>query len=386
MKPIIPTNVEPFSPASDDSSDLYLSTFDSDSFDSDTFCVEKLQAAIAGNPADLGILPAFRAVRSQFDIHVFKELTSTNAKLWDMLASGAPAGTVAIAKTQTAGRGQRGRVWQSSSGGLYLSLALEPDWPATHIAQLTCISAWGIATAFNQLGIPIKVKWPNDLFFEGKKLGGILTETKLSYAHSDFAPVKNTLSSTVPRAASLKAAGLKPTPYVKQAVVGVGLNGCNSVPETAITLREILALLPAQTGKNKINCLEMLAALVLKGILQGYLFQQRVGSQDFMKAYSDLLTQVGDVVSLESDWFNRAFDPEGALKRHLQDNARQLEKCSGEVVGVSEEGYLKVALRDIPATLANDLRKVSSDTLSSGSLDKSPGCITDILLIRPAGL
>jgi len=329
----------------------------------------QIQMALKRNAADLGIAPAFRRIRSQFHIHTFEALPSTSTKLWEMLEKGAPAGTVVIAQTQSAGRGQRGRIWQSTPGGLYLSLALEPNWPATHIAQLTCMSAWGIATAFNNLGIPVRVKWPNDLFFEGKKLGGILTETKVSHSQAMSGGDRHSDDS---RASS--------TPHVRQAVIGVGINWHNRVPSTATTLHKILAAMPEAFGKNKINCLEMLAALVLKGILQGHLFQQQVGSQDFMKAYSNLLTQVGEVVSLSSDLLNLAVADAGLL-----DVLKQLDKCSGEVIGISEEGYLKVALRDVPARVVNDLKKVSSDTLSSGSSDRSLGCITDILLLKPAG-
>ena len=330
-----------------------------------TICPHKIQAALSGNAADLGVLPQFRRIRSKFDIHVFETLPSTNTKLWEMMAEGAPAGTVVIAKQQTAGRGQRDRHWKSSRGGLYLSLALEPNWPATHITQLTCLSAWGITTALNNLGIPIKIKWPNDLFFEGKKLGGILTETKLAQTFANL---------------SSPEYSAKPMPYVKQAVIGVGINWHNSVPETATTLIKILESMPEHYGKNKINCLEMLAAVVLRGILQGYVYRQQVGSQDFMKVYSNLLTQIGEVVSLDSDLLGLAINLKSS-----PDALEQLEKRSGEVTGISEEGYLKVALRDVSTTFANDLESASSDTLLSGSIDKSLGCIADILLLRPAG-
>ena len=360
-----------------------------------TIQVGAIQSALASDPAELGILPAFQRVRSKFDVHVFESLPSTNTKLWEMLAAGAPAGTVVIACRQTAGRGQRGRYWQSSPGGLYLSLALEPHWPTSHIAQLTCISTWGIAIALQNLGLPVKIKWPNDLFYEGRKIGGILTETKVSLLPADVCS---------------NAKRTSPSAYVTKAVIGVGLNWCNTVPKTAITLRDICALLPDSAAKNKINCLEMLAALVLKGILQGYLFHQQVGSQDFMKVYSDLLTQLGEVVSLDSDLLDRAIAPDyssdsaslssSALSCAQQDSnwqrgippdrLCQLRKRSGEVIGISEEGYLKVALRDLPMTSENDSRKVSSrvlasGTLASGSLHRSSARITDILLIKPAG-
>lgn len=250
------------------------------------YCLDadKVQTALLVDAAKLGILPAFRPIQPKFDVHVFESVSSTSTQLWRMLAAGAGAGTVVIAQHQSCGRGQRGRVWQSELGGLYLSLALEPDWPVTNGDQLTYISAWGIATALNNLGLPIQIKWPNDLFFEGKKLGGILTETKLAGA----ARTRSILSDPA---------------HIKQAVIGVGLNWHNPVPETGITLVKILERVPKSsapyTARQTVNCLEELAAMVLKGILQGVFFYQQVGRQVFMKSYCDLLTPASKVASLK---------------------------------------------------------------------------------------
>lgn len=323
--------------------------------------LEKIQAAIATNNTDLGVMSEFRQIRPKFNVHVFESLPSTNTQLWQMMSQGAGAGTVAIAQQQSSGRGQRGRTWCSEPGGLYLSLALEPDWPITHSAQLTCMSAWGIAVAFNNLGLPIRIKWPNDLFFEGQKLGGILTETKLAQpiAHSSALGT----CSGAPTGAPTR---------IKQAVIGVGINWHNPVPETAITLSKILELMPESAAKNKINCLEVLAALVLKGILQGYFFQQRVGSQVFMKTYSNLLTQVGEIVSLDNTLLDRA-----VLHEQMK---TQLVNRSGEIIGVSEEGYLKVAVLGIAKSAPLERPAEPSKLEPSKRL----GCISDVLLFKPS--
>jgi BirA family transcriptional regulator, biotin operon repressor / biotin---[acetyl-CoA-carboxylase] ligase len=260
-----------------------------------TISSQKIQDALRADGSHLGICPTFKHIRPKFDVHVFDSLPSTSTQVWQMLAEGAGAGTVAIAQQQSAGRGQRGRVWQSEPGGLYLSLALEPDWPASQVEQLTCISAWGIATALNNLGLPITVKWPNDLFFEGKKLGGILTETKLAQVAPDLQPVSS--ARTVAKAGS--GSSFRDTAHIKQAVIGIGINWHNAVPANAISLATILEQRASSAAHNKINCLEVLAALVLKGILQGYFFRQQVGSQVFMKAYSNLLTPANELGSLE---------------------------------------------------------------------------------------
>lgn len=290
---------------------------------------EGMQTALQSEAADLGVCPTLKNIRPQFDLHIFDTLSSTSTQLWDMLAQGYGAGTVVMATAQSSGRGQRGRLWQSPPGGLYLSLALEPDWPVTHAAQLTCLSAWGITTALNNLGLPIQIKWPNDLFFEGKKLGGILTETKVT-----------------PSPPSSQPSPGKSPGYIKQIVIGVGMNWHNPTPPTGVSLAKILKRFPESPASIKINCLEMLSALILRGILQGVCFQQQVGSQVFMKDYGKMLTQFGKAVSLDCEQLHQALR-DGDLKTDLPPG--NLSNCSGEVVGVSEEGYLKVALRAPPA-------------------------------------
>ncbi len=343
---------------------------------------DRFYAALATDAAELGVSKLFRAIRPRFDLHLFDRVDSTSTQLWRMLASGYGAGTVAIARQQSAGRGQRGRIWQSELGGLYLSLAIEPDWPVANAAQLTCLSAWGIATALNNLGVPISVKWPNDLFFEGKKLGGILTETKLATKSATKSATKVAHSAVVTESlTAFSAESLtesliepKPLPYIKQAVIGVGINWHNSTPETGTSLVKILESLPESCAKTKIDCLEMLAALVLRGILQGVFFQKRVGSQVFMKDYENLLTQFKKTVSLDRKLLDQLIFSEGLSncetnssqaslsKEHL---LSQLLNRSGEVVGVSEEGYLKVALIGTPIEWsANDrLRTNSAESL-----------------------
>ena len=293
--------------------------------------------ALETDGVELGVCPELSQIRPQFDLRLFETLPSTNTQLWKLLKAEAQtkarAGTVVIAQRQTAGRGQRDRIWQSDSGGLYLSLALEPDWPSAYSAQLTCFSAWGIVTALGNLGIPIQIKWPNDLFYKGKKLGGILTETKLSQSISR--------SSTPLSTNELPIVNTR----IKQAVIGVGLNWHNQVPQNGTTLTKILESGPYGRAKTKISCLEILIAVVLRGILQGYFYQQQVGSQVFMKTYEKLLTQVGKTVSVEK---GTIVSTSNSDTEHLSTPlaSRCLEsKCSGKVVGISEEGYLEVAVQ-----------------------------------------
>ncbi|WP_448564942.1 biotin--[acetyl-CoA-carboxylase] ligase [Trichothermofontia sp.] len=265
-------------------------------------------------------------------IHILPQVDSTNQTLWQLLAQGHPVGTTVIAQAQTAGRGQWGRRWTSATGGLYLSWSCAPNLPAERVAQLTLCSAWGIATALRQWGVPVALKWPNDLVLQRRKLGGILTETRL---RGDT---------------------------IQQAVVGVGINWANPVPEVGINLQtfwaeqawvEQIAFAqenPTGTGSQavreawggypadplprppvnatpvetprpqvdpplwgptkmaipreemhapKINSLAHLAAIVLHGIVTGYRYWQHEGITKLLPAYEALLSQPYQTVQFQ---------------------------------------------------------------------------------------
>lgn len=121
----------------------------------------------------------------------FTEQTlSTNADLKALAHEGAPSGTVLIADRQTQGRGRMGRSFFSPSGtGLYLSLLLRPHRPPEESVFLTVIAAVAAARAVQKIfGLSLGIKWVNDLYYEGRKVCGILTEAsvtaegKLEYA------------------------------------------------------------------------------------------------------------------------------------------------------------------------------------------------------------
>ncbi len=90
-------------------------------------------------------------------------------------------GTLIVTDTQTAGKGRRGRVWQSPKrSNIYMSLCLEPKLQAEYAAGLTLVMALAVAEAVREVtGCEPKIKWPNDIVLNGKKICGILTEMVL---------------------------------------------------------------------------------------------------------------------------------------------------------------------------------------------------------------
>jgi BirA family biotin operon repressor/biotin-[acetyl-CoA-carboxylase] ligase len=228
------------------------------------FNQEKFETALGEVKSKLSLPEKF----PEIFLHTFETLPSTNQKLWELLKEEATEGTVVIAEQQTAGKGQWGRQWQSAPGGLYLSLALAPNLQASDSAQLTLCSAWGIAQALRAYGIPVFLKWPNDLILLGRKLGGILTETRIQQGQ------------------------------ITKAVVGVGINWINSVPETGISLQSFYE---QEELCLAVNSLERLAAIVVQGINCGYQRWLDQGIQILLHSYLELLDNLGRQVIVDGN-------------------------------------------------------------------------------------
>ncbi|WP_448522723.1 biotin--[acetyl-CoA-carboxylase] ligase [Pseudothermotoga sp.] len=87
-----------------------------------------------------------------------------------------PHGTVVVADVQTSGRGRFNRTWHSPEGGLWFSILFKPR-KNVRPNFYTKLCAVSIVRALKQLKVEAKLKWPNDVYVDGKKLAGILTET-----------------------------------------------------------------------------------------------------------------------------------------------------------------------------------------------------------------
>jgi BirA family biotin operon repressor/biotin-[acetyl-CoA-carboxylase] ligase len=118
-----------------------------------------------------------------FLLHRYGTIGSTNDEARRLARDGAPEGTLVWAETQQAGRGRRGRPWQSPPGNLYLSLVRRPAAPASRAPQLGFVAAVALGDALDRLagpGLPLRFKWPNDLLAGGQKLAGILLESEMA--------------------------------------------------------------------------------------------------------------------------------------------------------------------------------------------------------------
>lgn len=164
----------------------------------------------------------------------YDEIESTNAEARALAADGAPEGTVVIAECQSAGKGRLGRRWTSPAGkGLLFSVVLRPDVAMNHAHLFTLVAATAACAGIErQARIPVQIKWPNDLFIQGKKVGGIL----------------------------LEVSGERDA--VEWIVVGIGLNVNTEYTELPVALRRT-AISLKMAGGRPVDRSELLAGILL---------------------------------------------------------------------------------------------------------------------------
>ena len=129
---------------------------------------EELRAALAGQHIGNKIV-------------IVEETASTNDLVWQMAQQGNSAGLVVFAESQTEGRGQRGNRWESTPNlGLWFSILLRPGIGP---ADSSHIVAWAtetiVSTVEKEIAIGAQLKWPNDIYLAGKKVGGVLVEMRV---------------------------------------------------------------------------------------------------------------------------------------------------------------------------------------------------------------
>lgn len=186
----------------------------------------------------------------------FDCIGSTNDHAKELAQGGAPHGTVVIAGHQTGGRGRMGRKFDSPPGaGVYMSVILRPDCKAEALMHLTCAAAVAACNAVEDaFGFRPGIKWINDLVFDKKKLGGILTELSID-------PASQT---------------------VLYAIVGIGINCCQQPEDFPPELQKIATsasvicqkdIDPGKLSTSLIQAFSRISPVLLsekKAIMQAY--------------------------------------------------------------------------------------------------------------------
>ncbi len=112
-------------------------------------------------------------------IHRLDEINSTNAEARRRAEAGETAKQWIVARRQSAGRGRRGRAWNSDTGNLFATLLTLTDKAPAEAAQVTFVAALAVADLLDAFAVPgsVSIKWPNDVMLSGQKASGILIES-----------------------------------------------------------------------------------------------------------------------------------------------------------------------------------------------------------------
>jgi BirA family biotin operon repressor/biotin-[acetyl-CoA-carboxylase] ligase len=226
-------------------------------------------------------------------VKVFDQIDSTNSFLMSKAKQGLDSGTICIAEHQTAGRGRRGREWVSPFGSnIYLSILWHFSSGPSSISALSLAVGVAVVRALSQFNIEgIGLKWPNDIFWQGKKLGGILVELT----------------------------GEADGPCT--AVVGLGLNvslseqAANNISQDWVDLRQVM--------QGAILSRNLLAAKLINELIKIISTYETVGFNPFL-----------------DEW--RSYDCLRGKEAELYFGSQQFQ---GEVIGIDEQGML--LLKDV---------------------------------------
>lgn len=158
-------------------------------------------------------------------IYFHEHTDSTNRIAKEMVAEGAPSGTVVVAAAQSAGRGQYGRTFNSPIGGLYFSYVVEPALPPERISLVTLVTGLACRNVLSErFQLNALIKWPNDLYLAGKKVAGILCE------HLGKPNLPNTESKVI---------------------IGVGLNVNSRIEQFDPEVQPLVTTLYEHTGQTR---------------------------------------------------------------------------------------------------------------------------------------
>lgn len=196
------------------------------------------------------------------NLQYYDETDSTNTRAKVFGENGGAHGTLVVAEQQNSGKGRRGRSWTSPAGSsIYMTILLRPDLEPSRAPMMTLVMAYSVAMALQEKEkIAAKIKWPNDLVLNKKKICGILTE----------------MSAEID--------------YINYVVIGVGINvNTETFPEEIAATATSLRL---ETGES-VKRAELIACVMQKFEEYYEKFCEAGDLSPIMDGYNEILVNMG---------------------------------------------------------------------------------------------
>lgn len=233
-------------------------------------------------------------------------VASTNVLAKQLATGDAPHGLLVVAETQGAGKGRIGRGWASPYGkGLWFSVILRPEFLPQEAPKCTLMAAVAVCRAINRVaGVEARIKWPNDILLNGKKLVGILSEMSAEFGHVNFV------------------------------VIGVGINTHAEREDWPEEVQDIAVSLHSAAVK-KFSRVELLAAIMqeLETAFEEVSAQGFAGIFEAWRKMSCTLHKAVKVIAPDETYYGTALDIDeaGMLVVQRQDNGKIDKVVAGDV-------------------------------------------------------
>lgn len=243
-------------------------------------------------------------LRSGAPLHFFHSTDSTNKRASALALEGACHGTCVIAGHQTAGRGRLGRSFYSPERqGIYLSVILKPDFDISKAVLITAAASVATSRAIQTVcGVHPQIKWVNDLYLDGKKICGILTE-----AITDFE-----------------------SGQITNIVAGIGINcSCEDFPDE---IQGIAGGIPGSYSKNA------LAAEVVNQLLD---IASNIEARDFIDEYRQSSMVIGKNINV----IKTGREPAAAFAEDIDNNGALIVSYSDGTREALTTGEVSIRLR-----------------------------------------
>jgi BirA family biotin operon repressor/biotin-[acetyl-CoA-carboxylase] ligase len=225
------------------------------------------------------------------EIEYFTDLNSTNSKALELSKSNTPNGKIVVTDNQTAGRGRRDNKWSSAIGkSLTFSIILYPNCSIDQISQYSIIAGLAVSDTLSGLGLTPNLKWPNDILIKGKKICGILIESKLS------------------------------SKSIKALVIGIGLNVNEELSDFTKDLQKISTSIKIDINQEQVR--EHILASIINNL-------------------NGRLNNIDEFISQIEEWEQRCDHMNSEVSFHNNNNT-----IVGVFKGLTEEGSAKIIIND----------------------------------------
>ncbi len=232
----------------------------------------------------------------------FDKVDSTQNRILQFLPKTGEGAVLILAETQSKGVGRQGRPWYSPAGGLWFSLALPlKSMELAQVAPFSMVAALQIAESLKAVNaLECKLKWPNDVLYEGKKVAGLLLSTTMKFRK----------------------------PWL---IAGVGINVNNEIPgEISKVATSIAAIRKQSQGRSR------LLEAVLSALNTAWAEFDKTGFGPYQKAVEARLIGVGKPVQIKVgnktiQGTMKAIDPQGNLLLESASGTKTVQ--AGEIVG-----------------------------------------------------